>query len=137
MSDIGDKKKTLLYLGLGLGALVTSALVFNYLSGGESNQKVIEELDELGTVKRQGHVIEFKYYKDLFAVIAKHSKIRFAEKKKEFLTRRRAALKAGNNAEYKQIVQEQMMQEEKHFTDLMQEATEHLNITDQEFMETQ
>ena len=39
-------------------------------------------------------------------IISKHSKAKFADEKKEYIVRRRKALKEGNDREYKEIVKD-------------------------------
>ncbi len=51
------------------------------------------------------------------------------------LKTRRALLKAGKNAEYKEIVKDMIQKEETMCGDLLQEAMEHIGMTEQEFMQ--
>jgi len=58
---------------------------------------VFDEIEALGPPKKESSgFLTFPYYKDIFLIISKHSKARFAEEKKELLTKRRAAHKDGN-----------------------------------------
>jgi hypothetical protein len=51
------------------------------------------------------------------------------------LKTRRALLKAGKNAEYKEAVKDMIQKEETMCGDLLQEAMEHIGMTEQEFMQ--
>jgi hypothetical protein len=79
--------------------------------------------------------LSFPYYKDVFMIISKHSKARFADEKKDFIAKRRNALKSNNDREYKEIVKEMIQKEESTFGDLLTEAMEHIGMSEQEFMQ--
>ena len=63
-------------------------------------------------------------------IISKHSKQKFSDEKKEFITRRRKALKDGNDREYKEIVKEMIQKEESTFGDLLTEAMDHIGMSE-------
>jgi len=101
--------KGLVYALVGAGALVASALVFHYLSSKSvsSSSLAFEEIEALGPAKKEANgLLSFNYYKDIFMIISKHSKLKFAEEKKELLAKRRRALKEGNMDEYKEVVKD-------------------------------
>lgn len=68
-------------------------------------------------------------------IISKYSKEKFAEEKKELLTRRRRALKEKKTELYKDIVKETIQKEEASFGELLQEAMDHIGLSEQEFMQ--
>ena len=68
-------------------------------------------------------------------IISKHSKQKFADDKKEYITRRRKALKENNERDYKEIVKEMIQKEEQSFGDLLTEAMDHIGMSEQEFMQ--
>jgi len=58
---------------------------------------VFDEIEALGAPKKESNgFLTFAYYKDIFLIISRHSKARFAEEKRELLTKRRKAHKDGN-----------------------------------------
>ena len=79
----------------------------------------------------------FNYYKDLFTVVGRHGRIRFADEKKELIAKRRKALKEGNTRAYNDLVKDIISKEETQMGNLMQEVMDHLDISEQEFMMTQ
>lgn len=133
---MSDSKK-LVYALIGVGALVGGAIAFHYLSGKESsNQQCFDDIDSLGPPKKNANgLLDFQYYKNVFVIINKHSKSRFADEKKNFVAARRRALKANNDAEYKNVVKEMIQKEEQNFGDLLTEAMEHIGMSEQEFMQ--
>lgn len=136
MSQQGNNKG-LIYALAGAGALVIGALAFHYLSGKQtgSSSLVFEEIESLGPPKKEANgLLSFNYYKDIFMIISKHSKQKFAEEKKDLLAKRRRALKDNNMEEYKEIVKETIQKEEQAFGDLLAEAMEHIGLSEQEFM---
>lgn len=109
MSQNGVNKNVIYGLAAA-GALVGAAILFNYISNKSTNatsSAVLDEIDALGPAKKEANgLLTFPYYKDIFLLITKHSKAKFGEEKKDMLVRRRAALKDGREAEYKEIVKE-------------------------------
>ena len=75
-------------------------------------------------------MLSFGYYKDIFLIISKHAKAKFAEEKKELINSRRKFLKEGNQAEYRSTIETLVQQEERSFGDLMTEAMDHLGLTE-------
>lgn len=106
MSD--KMNKSLIYGLIGAGVLVAGAIVFHHLSSKVTNSSAcFDEIEALGPPKKEANgLLSFNYYKDIFMIISKYSKQKFADEKKELLARRRTALKAGNMDEYKEIVKE-------------------------------
>lgn len=89
---MSDKNKTVAYLALGAGVVVGAALLFNYISGKTSsnNSLCFEEIDNLGPAKKDPNgLLNFAYYKDVFLIISKHAKSKFADEKKELVAKRR------------------------------------------------
>lgn len=89
---MSDSKKTYMYLAAGASLVVGAALLFNYISGktSSSNTLCFEEIDNLGQPKKDPNgLLSFSYYKDVFLIISKHAKSKFAEEKKELIAKRR------------------------------------------------
>ena len=99
MSKEGNNK-TIIYGIAAAAALIGGAILFNYVSGKNNNSSttvVFDEIEALGPAKREANgSLTFPYYKDVFLIITKHSKLRFADEKKELLGKRRKAHKDGN-----------------------------------------
>lgn len=78
-------------------ALVAGAIFFNYITNKSSSSTVnllCEEIDSLGPPKKETNgLLSFSYFKDIFTLVSKHSKAKFADEKKEILRNRRRALK--------------------------------------------
>ena len=132
MSHSESNNKALIYGLVGAGALITGALVFHYFSSKTvSNSQCFDEIEALGPAKRETNgMLSFNYYKDIFQIISKHSKIKFADERKELLNKRRGSLKVGNMDEYKEIVRDMIQKEEASFADLLQEAMEHIGLSE-------
>jgi hypothetical protein len=136
-----DNNSVFKYLAIGAAALVGGAIVFYLLSSKneESQQavsKVLDDIDALGPPKKDKNgLLSFLYYKDVFAIIQKHAKTKFASVKAEMLAKRRALKKDGKMAEYKELVKEMIQKEEKTCGDLLQDAMDHIGLNEQEFMQ--
>lgn len=102
MSSTGANK-TWIYLVAGAAALVLGAVIFNsFSSKGSSMQVCLEDIDALGPIQRDSKgMLTFPYFKDIFTIVAKHSKVKFAEDKKELLGKRRKALREGDESLYR------------------------------------
>ena len=127
---------------VGAGAVVASALVYHLLTSGSddsnSSNKMIEEIEALGPVQKEKNgIVKFQFYKDVFTIVGRHGRTKFAKEKKEMVANRRKALKDGDMAKYTEIVKDIIQKEEMQMGDLMQEVMDHLNISEQEFMMTQ
>ncbi len=75
MSD--NPSRVWMYAAAGLGALVTGALVFHYLSNKQAAglDQLADEISALGPVKKDTNgLLVFDYYKDLFLLVTKYSK---------------------------------------------------------------
>ena len=132
-----NRAKVVGYVLGGLGVVVGAALLFNYVSNsqGSSNTKCFEEIDLLGPpMKEANGMLAFSYYKEVFIIISKHAKSKFAEEKKEMVAKRRACLKEGNLKEYRSIVEQLIMKEESSFQDMITEVMDHIGMSEQEFM---
>jgi superfamily I DNA and/or RNA helicase len=139
MSTSGNKN---LIFALAAGAVVVGgALLFHYLSGATSESdavmsQLLTEIDALGKPKKEiNGLLAFSYYKDVFGLIQKHAKAKFAREKQELLAQRRGLLRAGKTAEYKEIVKEMIKKEEEMCGDLLAEAMSHIGLNEQEFMQ--
>ena len=60
-------------------------------------------------------MLSFNYYKDVFLIISRHAKQKFADEKKELIIQRRKLLKEGNMVEYRAIIEQLIMKEESSF----------------------
>ena len=100
MSKDGNSK-AIIYGLAAAGALIGGAILFNYISGKSSTSSTsaaFDEIEALGPAKKEPNgLLTFPYYKDVFLIITKHSKLRFAQEKKDLTNKRRGALKAGHN----------------------------------------
>jgi hypothetical protein len=90
--------KTFLYLGIAGAAVIAGAYIFHVLANKSSGSSpCFEEIDALGPpVKEPNGMLKFEYYKNMFMIISRHSKGRFAEEKKDLVAKRRKFLKEGN-----------------------------------------
>lgn len=101
MSGKEGNSKVVIYGIAAAAALIGGAILFNYVSGksgsAPSTTAVFDEIEALGPSKKEANgLLSFTYYKDVFLIITKHSKLRFAVEKKELLTKRRRSHKDGN-----------------------------------------
>jgi hypothetical protein len=96
----GANNKALVYGLAAAGALIGGAILFNYISSKNSSPSTsaaFDEIEALGPAKKEPNgLLTFPYYKDIFLIITKHSKSRFADEKRELLSKRRRAHKEGN-----------------------------------------
>ncbi len=115
MSSTNNNK--LWYALLGAGAFVVGAFAFYYVSSNKGGQSaILEEIEGLGEVEKDRNgILTFKYFKNVFTIAQKHSKLKFIEEKKSLIAKRRRALKEGNMAEYQEIVKELLHKEEGSF----------------------
>ena len=139
MSSKGDNKSLFYVLGAG-ALLIGGAVLFHLLSnkdeGAHATSKVLEEIDALGAPKKEANgMLQFHYYKEVFFIIQKHAKQRFAADKQSMLSKRRILLKQGKMSEYKDIVKDMIHKEEQLCGDLLQEAMDHIGLNEQEFMQ--
>ena len=133
-----NKAKTIGIVLGGLTCVVGAALLFNYVANrsSSSNTQCFEEIDALGPPKKEANgLLSFAYYKEVFVIISKHSKQKFADEKKELVAKRRAYLKEGNMREYRAIVEQLIMKEESSFQDMITEVMDHIGLNEQEFMQ--
>ena len=90
-----DNNSLIKFIAIGGAALVGAALVFHLISSKneESQQavsKVLEDIDALGPPKKDMNgLLSFPYYKEVFGIIQKHAKAKFAAEKNEMLAKRR------------------------------------------------
>ena len=121
--------------------MVAGAVIMHLINskGEEAAQqvsKVLEEIDALGAPKKEMNgLLSFPYYKDVFFIIQKHAKGRFAVEKAELMKKRRQLLKSNSMTEYKEIVKEMIQKEEQLCGDLLQDAMDHIGLNEQEFMQ--
>ena len=105
--------------------------------GTDALSKAIEEIEALGTPKREANgLLAFSYYKELYCIIMKYQKLSFAMQKQQLLVQRRDLLRNKKTKEYKELVMEMVQKEEKVGTDLLRDAMERISLNEQEFMQT-
>ncbi len=131
-----------LLIGLAAAAVfVVGGLAFHMISSKSEEaasqaSKVLEEIDALGPPKKEMNgLLSFGYYKEVFFIIQKHAKAKFATEKADLLSRRRQLLKANKMNEYKTLVKEMIQKEEQMCGDLLQDAMDHIGLNEQEFMQ--
>jgi len=103
------------YAAAAAGALIGVAVLSHYLSQGKSSSssECFAEIDALGPPKKEGNgMLSFNYYKDIFMIISKHAKQRFADERKDLLMRRRQLLRENKLDEYKELVKTMIQKEE-------------------------
>lgn len=134
-----SSNKPWVYVALGAGALVATAVVVHLLTSKSSGSShCFDEIDSLGAPKKEPNgLLSFGYFKELFGIVSKYAKQKFADEKKDLTARRRKALKEGNEQLYKEIVKEMMQREEMVFGELLQDSLEHIGVNEQEFMQMQ
>jgi hypothetical protein len=64
-------------------------------------------------------MLSFTYYKDLFGIVTKHGKQKFAPEKKSWLHKRREAYKSKDEKKYREVVTEMLKKEETAFADVL------------------
>jgi hypothetical protein len=136
MSSTGANKSWI-YLVAGAGAFVAAAVLIHHFSGKEEGataqqaNKVLEDIDALGPAKREANgLLNFTYFKDVFVLVQKHSKARFAEEKQGLLKKRRAFLKESKMPEYKELVKEMIQKEESMLGEMLQDCMDHIGINE-------
>jgi len=140
MSSTGNKN-WLLALGAA-AALIGTAVVFHLVSskeeaGSSGLSQALAEIAALGEPRREANgLLAFEYYKNVFFIIMKHARLSFADEKQKILKQRRELLKAKKTGEYRALVSDMIQKEERVGTDLLQEAMEHIGLSEQEFMQT-
>ena len=87
-----EGNKTLLYAISGAALIIGGALIYHYLTdpenatAGDSGvdlNKMLEEIDALGPVARGPNgMLSFNYYKELFIIVNKYTKLKNAPQKK-------------------------------------------------------
>jgi hypothetical protein len=129
-----DNANKALVVGLLAGAaIIGGAVIFHLLQSksSHSTSALIEEIDALGEPKKEMNgILSFPYFKDLMSLVQKHAKERFADEKKDMLTKRRQLLKDKKIDEYKELVSEMIKKEEANFQDLMMEVIDHIGISE-------
>ena len=104
-----------MYALMGGVAVVGAAVAFHFLS--KSSEEVDDALDadlaELGELELDSRgIIEFKQFLKIFQICSFYGKTQFAERKREFINKRRQALKDNDENTYKQIVMSMTQEEE-------------------------
>jgi hypothetical protein len=66
----------------------------------EDDDKLEEQLDAIGEIEYEDQHVKFEQFLKIFEICSYHGKTEFAEQKKNFIARRRQALKDGDEALY-------------------------------------
>ena len=136
---MSDNLKKIGYIALGVGALVTVALLFNNANSKDSKEQgMYDQISALGPPQKgQNGLLTFDFFKQVFMIVNKYSKEKFSEQKKEYLAQRRQALKDGEDAKYSELVKQAMQKEEMQFSEVLTEALDFIGVNEQEFMHMQ
>jgi hypothetical protein len=91
---MSDKK--VIYAVAGGAAFVGAAVLFYLYSSNKGEVTVdlcMEEIEALGPKQMtpQG-ILAFEYYKNIFAIISKHAKLKFGAEKRNYIDKRRVLL---------------------------------------------
>lgn len=135
MSAQSTQSKAWIAALVGGAVLIGGALVFHLLQQKEDGPSLLDDIDQLGDVKKGPNgYLQYDYYKRVFILIQKHSKLRQQDERKEAVAKRRQFLKDGNEEEYKRIVKELIEREEQCFMDHMMKVIDHIGMDEQTFM---
>lgn len=97
-----------------------------------------QELKDLGKIRRnEDGTIRVDDFCKLFAIISKHGKKASADRRQEFIAKRRELLRENKEEEYRAQVVKQMVAEEEVYQDVASYALEQLGIRDEEFLMSQ
>ena len=128
------------WIGVGCAAaLVGGGLIYGYVTKEDARfEKMKAELKELGKVRRnEDSTIRVEDFCKLFAIISKHGKKASADRRQEFVAKRRQLLEQNKEAEYRDQVVKQMVAEEEVYQDVASYALEFLGVRDEEFLMSQ
>jgi len=129
------KDKKLLYALIGGATLLVGAAIISHMSGQVEESPIDQDLENLGPLRREedGRYLDFEYFIKVFELSTMYAKMKFSNKKKEYVSRRRENIK--NEEEYKKIVMEMTQEEEKVIESQMMDIINKLGITEQEFQQ--
>ena len=130
------KDKKVLYALIGGATLLVGAALLAHMSAGQVEESPIDDdLDKLGPLKREedGRYLDFEYFIKVFELSTTYAKMKFSTKKKDYVSRRRDAIK--DDDEYRKIVMEMTQEEEKVIESQMMDIINKLGITEQEFQQ--
>ena len=106
-----SENKNIKYAMIGGAALVGAAVLYYLTAGGsgdkaadeatnaalnEANEKMEEDLEQIGEIELEEGHIKFEQFLKIFEICSYHGKTLFSEQKKNFIARRRQALKDGD-----------------------------------------
>ena len=88
---MSDNVKKIGYIALGVGAVVALAFLFNNANQkGAKEQGMFDQISALGEPQKNAQgLLSFEYFKQVFVIVNRYSREKFAEEKKEFLNKRR------------------------------------------------
>lgn len=129
-----DKK--VLYALLGGAAVAVAAIAYAMSKGeGEEGETTTDDIiEQLGPVVRDANgMLEFDYFLKIFQICTVYGKTQFAERKKEMIDNRRAALKDGDDKKYEEIVMQMTQEQEQLVQSKLFEIMELIGVSEQEF----
>jgi len=136
-------EKKLPYILGALAGIVGGALLYHYISSGESEEEekfaeLYNELNEMGTVSKDASgMVVLEDFLKIFKTVTKHSKKEITKFKTKNNEDRRKHLKNGDEDEYREWIKKQITQEETIYQEVATEVLNHLGIEEQEFMMAQ
>ena len=123
--------------GVAAVGILSYYLLGNKAEKTDNLSKSLKEIKALGEPKREANgLLAFSYYKDIISIIMKNARSDFAEEKKQLLVQRRELLRNNKTEEYKELVMEMVVKEEKVGTDLLGDALDHIGLSESESMQT-
>ena len=130
--------KKIMLIASGVSALVAGALLYNYFSSSQSEERFAQlhrDLAQIEKVQKDGSgVIKYQDFLKMFGVVMQHAKKEVKGVKARFSERRRKAIREKNNAAYKEAVLEQVQEEEAIYQEVANEALSYFNVSEQDFM---
>ena len=109
---MSSENKNLKYALIGGAAVVGAAVLYYLTSASEgksdassaeqaANDDILEDdLEKIGEIEYEDGHVKFTKFLKIFEICSYHGKTLFAEQKKDFIARRRQALKDGDEAMY-------------------------------------
>lgn len=135
-----ESSKIVKYALIGTAALVGAAVAYQFFSKGEESEAddALEgDLAQLGPLELDGSGnIEFRQFLKIFQICSFYGKTQFAIKKKDYIARRRQALKDNNKALYEQIVIEMTQAEENLVQTKLIQILDRLGISEEDFQKS-
>ena len=127
-----DKK--VLYALIGGAALIGAAVAYHLATASEGDG-IDDDLDSLGPLELEEGtgMMKFEYYLKVLQICTFYGKGQFKDKKKDYVARRRQALKAGDDKQYEMIAMQMTQEEEMMVQTKLMEVMEKIGMNEQEF----